>query len=82
MKINREERWRHAAFWHCLVGRTGRISKVVRSARRPVGHRYLVLLAIGLHLESMKDICLELADALSVREVRVKAVPQKLATSK
>lgn len=77
MKINREERWLHAAFWHCMVvGRTGHIPKVVRSARLPVGHRYLVLLPIGLHLESMKDVCPELASALSVREVRVKAIPQ------
>ena len=77
MKINREERWLHGAFWHCcVVGRTGRIPKVVRSARLPVGQRYLVRLPIGLHLESMTDACLELAAALGVREVRVKAIPQ------
>jgi hypothetical protein len=49
MKSNREQRWLQSAFWHCaVVGRTGRTPKVVRSARLPVGHKYLVALPIGL----------------------------------
>ena len=77
MKTNREQRWLQAAFWHCaVVGRTGRTPKVVRSARLPVGHKYLVALPIGLHCEALKDTCAELAAAMGVREVRVKAIPQ------
>ena len=77
MKSNREHRWLQAAFWHCaVVGRTGRTPEVVRSARLPVGHKYLVALPIGLHCEALKDVCPELAAAMGVREVRVKAIPQ------
>jgi S-DNA-T family DNA segregation ATPase FtsK/SpoIIIE len=77
MKTNREQLWLQAAFWHCaVVGRTGRTPKVVRSARLPVGHKYLVALPIGLHCGALKDTCPELAAAMGVREVRVKAIPQ------
>jgi S-DNA-T family DNA segregation ATPase FtsK/SpoIIIE len=41
-----------------------------------VGHKYLVALPVGLHCEALKDTCPELAAAMGVREVRVKAIPQ------
>ena len=75
--INREQRWIHAAFWHCaVVGRNGTIPKVVRSAPLPVGRRFLVVLPTGLHYELMKSRAPELAAALGVREVRVRPIVQ------
>lgn len=77
LRTNREQRWIHAAFWHCVVvGRNGTIPKVVRSAPLPVGRRFLVALPIGLHYELMKSRAPELAAALGVREVRVKPIVQ------
>ena len=76
-QTSRAERRLHAALWHCvIVGRNGTIPKVMRSARLPIGRRFLVNLPIGLHYETVKARAPELAAALGVREVRVKAVPQ------
>ena len=77
MHTNREHRNLHAAFWHCaVVGRNGTTPKVVRSAKLPVGQRYLVSLPIGLHFELMQQVAPELAAALGAREVRVKRYAQ------
>jgi len=76
METNREHRWLHAALWHCaIVGRNGSTPKVIRSAALPVGQRFLLQLPIGLHAELLQRSALELAAALGVREVRVKASP-------
>jgi DNA segregation ATPase FtsK/SpoIIIE-like protein len=76
MQTNREHRWLHAALWQCaIIGRNGSTPKVLRSASLPVGRRYLLRLPIGLHAELLQRSCLELAAALGVREVRVKASP-------
>lgn len=73
MTTNHEHRNMHAAFWHCaIVGRNGTTPKVVRSAKLPVGERYLVSLPIGLHCELIQRAAQELAAALGAREVRVK----------
>lgn len=75
--VNREVRWLQYALWHCaVVGRDGSIPRVERSARLPVGRRYLICLPIGLHCEAFQDRSNELAAALSAREVRVKAIAQ------
>ena len=77
MRTNREHRNLHAAFWHCaIVGRSGTTPKVVRSAKLPVGERYLVSLPIGLHFELMQQAAPELASALGAREVRMKRYAQ------
>lgn len=76
MQTNREHRRLHAALWQCaIIGRNGSTPKVLRSASLPVGRRYLLRLPIGLHAELLQRSCLELAAALGVREVRVKASP-------
>jgi DNA segregation ATPase FtsK/SpoIIIE-like protein len=73
----RHERWVHGALWHCaIVGRNGEIPRVERSASLPVGWRYLLALPPGLHLEALTSRAPELAAALGVREVRLKALPQ------
>ena len=67
----------HAALWHCaVVGRDGRVPRIMRSSRLPIGRRHLVLLPMGLHFEAVKDRSPELAAALSAREVRVRAIPE------
>jgi DNA segregation ATPase FtsK/SpoIIIE-like protein len=77
LTTHREQRWLHAALWHCaIVGRSGTIPKVVRSGTLPVGYRYLVELPIGLHYELMTARAPELAAALGARQVRMKAVAQ------
>ena len=77
LRERRHERWVHGALWHCaIVGRNGEIPKVERSASLPVGWRYLLSLPPGLHLEALKLRAPELAAALGVREVRLKAFPQ------
>jgi len=73
MQTNREHRNLHAAFWHCaIVGRDGTTPKVIRSAKLPVGQRYLVSLPIGLHFELMERAAPELGAALGARELRIK----------
>lgn len=77
MDENRHERWLHRAFWHCaVVGRNGAVPRVQRSASLPVGRRYLVSLPPGLYGEALAARCPELAAALGVREVRVRALAQ------
>jgi DNA segregation ATPase FtsK/SpoIIIE-like protein len=76
MRTNRDHRRLSAALWHCvIVGRNGSIPKIVRSANLPVGRRYLLHLPIGLHAALIEKSSLELAAALSAREVRIKASP-------
>jgi DNA segregation ATPase FtsK/SpoIIIE-like protein len=77
MRENHARLWLHMGLWHCaIVGRSGRIPRVVRSAMLPVGYRFLVVLPMGLHFAAMQSRAPELAAALGVREVRVKSVPQ------
>ena len=77
IRENHTRLWLHMGLWHCaIVGRSGRIPKVVRSAKLPVGYRFLVVLPMGLHFAVMQSRAPELAAALGVREVRVKVVPQ------
>jgi len=77
LRDRRHERWVHDALWRCaVIGRNGEIPKVERSASLPVGWRYLLSLPPGLHLEALNARAPELAAALGVREVRLKALPQ------
>ena len=76
VRTNRDHRWLQAAFWHCaIIGRDGRMPKVIRSATLPVGRRYLLQLPVGLYGELLQKSSLELAAALGVREVRLKVSP-------
>ena len=77
MEISRELRIMNGALWRCqVVGYTGKVPKIVKTAPLPIGRRYLVALPAGLYVEALEHRSQELAAALHAREVRILKVPQ------
>ena len=65
------------AMWLCcVVGRDGRIPKVLRVTELPVGRCFTLELPVGLHLEAMEARGPELAAAMSVRSIGLRAVKE------
>ena len=65
------------AMWLCgVVGRDGRIPKVVGVTEIPVGRRFRLELPVGLHLDAMEARAPELAAALDARSLDVRAVKE------
>jgi len=65
------------SMWLCgIVGRDGRIPKVVGVTEIPVGRRFRLELPVGLHFEAMEARAPELAAALDARSVNVRAIKE------
>jgi DNA segregation ATPase FtsK/SpoIIIE-like protein len=77
LTANRELRVMTNALLRCqIVGRNGKVPKIVKTAPLPIGRRYLASLPAGLHVEALEDRSQELAAALHAREVRILSIPQ------
>ena len=74
---NQEIRLMTNALRRCkIVGLDGRTPKIVKTAPAPLGHRYLALLPVGLHVAALEDRSPELAATLHARKVRILPIPQ------
>ena len=68
--------WIHMGCWHAgIVGTSGRVPRVVRQGRLPVGYRFLVELPAGIATDLVQSRLGPLAAALQAREVRVRVAP-------
>ncbi len=68
--------WIHMGCWHAgIVGSSGRVPRVVRQGRLPVGHRFVLELPAGIAADLVQSRIRELAAALQAREVRVRVSP-------
>jgi archaellum biogenesis ATPase FlaH len=62
-----------AAFWRCqILGRDGRVPRIVKVTDLPVGRSYRLRLPAGLHTASLEPRVPEIAAAIGAREVRLR----------
>jgi hypothetical protein len=62
-----------SSLWRCqILGRDGRVPRIVRITSLPVGRSYLLRLPAGLHAASLEPRVPEIAAAIGAREARLR----------
>jgi archaellum biogenesis ATPase FlaH len=75
LRSARDRRIVTAALWRCqIVGRDGRVPRIVRVSDLPVGRSYLLRLPAGLHTAGLEPRVPEIAAAIGAREARLRPV--------
>jgi hypothetical protein len=80
LRTARDRRVVTSAFWRCQVlGRDGRVPRIVRISSLPVGRSYQLRLPAGLHTGSLEPRVAEIAAAIGAREARLRPHAQSAA---
>jgi FtsK/SpoIIIE family len=75
LRSARDRRVVMSSFWRCqILGRDGRVPRVVRVTELPVGRSYLLRLPPGLHVAALEPRVPEVAAVIGAREARLRPI--------
>lgn len=80
LRVARGRRVVTAALWRCqIIGRDGRVPRIVRVTELAVGRGYLLRLPAGLHAATLEPRVPEIAAAIGAREARLRPLASSAA---